>query len=102
MKNGGIILIAIALLFIGMYIYAYSFEYFQKLKEERKLRKRIEKEALINEYKALNEKAREENSQRLTQRSQEIKAELERLSEFKNQLANSRNEKKKQLGMNGA
>jgi len=102
MKNGGIILTAIALLFIGMYVYSYSFEYFQKLKEDRKQKRRLAKEAQINEYKALNEKARKEKSQKLSQRSQEIKEELQRLAEFKSQLANSQSEKKKQLGMNNA
>ena len=86
MKNGGIILTAIALLFIGMYIYSYSFEYFEKLKENRKLKRRMEKEALIDEHRALNEKVRKEKFDKLSQRSQEIKEELKRLAEFKDQL----------------
>jgi len=86
MKNGGIILISIALLFIGMYVYAYSFEYFQRLSESRKLKKRLDKEALFNEHKALIDKARNEKFQKLSKRSQEIKEELNRLAEFKNNI----------------
>ena len=86
MKNGGIILTAIALLFIGMYIYSYSFEYFAKLKENRKLKRQLAKEAMIDEHRAINEKARKEKFEKLSQRSQEIKEELKRLAEFKDQL----------------
>jgi len=88
MKNGAIILTAIALLFLGMYVYSYSFEYFQKLKENRKLRKQLEKEELINQQKAFNKKSREEYSQKLSQRSNEIKDELKRLAEFKSKIQN--------------
>jgi len=88
MKNGGIILTAIALLFAGMYIYAYSFEYFQKIKENRKIRKQLEKDALINKQKAFNEKTREEYSEKLSQRSNEIKEELKRLAEFRSKIQN--------------
>lgn len=93
MKNGGIILTAIALLFAGIYIYSYSFEYFQKLRENRKIKKRLKKEALINEQKAFKEKAREEKFQKLSQRSDEIKQELNRLSEFKNNIQESQGKK---------
>lgn len=88
MKNGGIILTAIALLFAGMYVYSYSFEYFQKLRENRKLRKQLEKDKLINQQKAFNEKSREEYSQKLSQRSNEIKEELKRLAEFRSKIQN--------------
>jgi len=88
MKNGGIILTAIALLFTAMYIYSYSFEYFQKLRENRKLKKQLEKDALINQQKAFNEKTREEYSEKLSQRSKEIKEELKRLAEFRSKIQN--------------
>jgi len=97
MKNGGIILAAIALLFISMYVYSYSFEYFQKLKENRKLKKRLEKEASLNEKIALNDKAREEKYNDLSNRSKEIQEELKRLSEFRNELVERQNEKKMNL-----
>lgn len=88
MKNGGIILTAIALLFAAMYIYSYSFEYFQKLRENRKLKRQLEKDALINQQKAFNEKTREEYSEKLSQRSKEIKEELKRLAEFRSKIQN--------------
>lgn len=88
MKNGGIILTAIALLFAGMYVYSYSFEYFQKLKENRKLKKQLEKDALINQQKAFNEKSREEYSEKLSQRSKEIKDEIKKLAEFRSKIQN--------------
>ena len=94
MKNGGIILAAIALLFISMYVYSYSFDYFQKLKENRKLKKRLEKETSLNERIALNDKAREEKYNDLSKRSKEIQEELKRLSEFRNELVERQNEKK--------
>ena len=94
MKNGGIILAAIALLFISMYVYSYSFDYFQKLKENRKLKKRLEKETSLNERIALNDKAREEKYNDLSKRSKEIQVELKRLSEFRNELVERQNEKK--------
>lgn len=94
MKNSGIILAAIALLFLSMYIYSYSFEYFQKLREERKFKKRLEKEASINEQIALNDKAREDKYQNLSKRSKEIKQELERLSELRNNIVESQNKQK--------
>ncbi len=97
MKNSGIILAAIALLFISMYVYSYSFEYFQKLKENRKLKKRLEKEASLNEKIALNDKAREEKYNDLSNRSKEIQEELKRLSEFRNELVERQNEKKMNL-----
>lgn len=94
MKNGGIILAAIALLFISMYVYSYSFDYFQKLKENRKLKKRLEKETSLNERIALNDKAREEKYNDLSKRSKEIQEELKRLSEFRNELVERQNQKK--------
>lgn len=94
MKNSGIILAAIALLFLSMYIYSYSFEYFQKLREERKFKKRLEKEASINEQIALNDKAREDKYKNLSKRSKEIKQELERLSELRNNIVESQNKQK--------
>ena len=94
MKNGGIILAAIALLFISMYVYSYSFDYFQKLKENRKLKKRLEKETSLNERIALNDKAREEKYNDLSKRRKEIQEELKRLSEFRNELVERQNEKK--------
>ena len=94
MKNSGIILAAIALLFISMYVYSYSFDYFQKLKENRKLKKRLEKETSLNERIALNDKAREEKYNDLSKRSKEIQEELKRLSEFRNELVERQNEKK--------
>jgi len=94
MKNSGIILAAIALLFISMYVYSYSFEYFQKLKENRKLKKRLEKEISLNEQIALNDKAREEKYKDLSNRSKEIQEELKRLSDFRNELVERQNEKK--------
>jgi len=94
MKNSGIILAAIALLFISMYVYSYSFDYFQKLKENRKLKKRLEKEASLNEQIALNDKAREEKYKDLSNRSKEIQEELKRLSDFRNELVERQNEKK--------
>ena len=97
MKNGGIILAAIALLFISMYVYSYSFDYFQKLRENRKLKKRLEKEASLNEQIALNDKAREEKYNDLSKRSKEIQEELKRLSEFRNELVERQNEKKMNL-----
>ena len=86
MKDAGIILTAIALLFIGMYVYAYSFEYFQKLKEARKEKRRLKKEALIDEHKALYDKARQEKYEKISKRSREIHEELKRLAEFRNEL----------------
>ena len=93
MKNGGIILTAIALLFTGIYIYSYSFEYFQKLRENRKLKKQLDKEALIKEQIAFKDKVREEKFQKLSQRSTEIKQELNRLAEFKNSIQDGHGKK---------
>jgi Flp pilus assembly protein TadB len=93
MKNGAIILTAIALLFIGMYVYAYSFEYFQRLRANRKLKRSLKKEALLDEYKAKKDKERKEKFQKLEQRSQEIQMEIKRLEEFRNQVLNKNNGK---------
>ena len=95
MKNGGIIISAIVIMFICIYVYSYSFEFFQNLRERRKMKKEQEKEASINERKAFNAKIREEESQKMTQRSLEIKKELEHLAEFRNNLLKRQNEKKK-------
>ncbi|MGM5470609.1 hypothetical protein ACS386_10050 [Flavobacteriaceae bacterium LMO-SS05] len=54
----------------------------------------MKKEALINEHKALNDKAREEKFQKLTNRSNEIQDELQRLAEFKNEIEKKQNEEK--------
>ena len=93
MKNGAIILTAIALLFIGMYVYAYSFEYFQRLRANRKLKRSLKKEALLDEYKAKKDKERKEKFQKLEQRSQEIQMEIKRLEEFRNQVLNKQSGK---------
>jgi len=93
MKNGAIILTAIALLFIGMYVYAYSFEYFQRLRANRKLKRSLKKEALIDEYRAKKDKERKEKFQKLAQRSEEIQMEIKRLEEFRNQVVNKQNGK---------
>ena len=82
MKNGGIILVALAIMFTCIYIYSYSFEYFQKLRENRKLKRN----ALIDEHKAFADKARKEKYQKISERSKEIHEELKRLTEFKNEL----------------
>lgn len=92
MKNGGIILVAIILLFLVMFIYSYSFEYFAKLREHRKLKKLHEKEERLNQRKTLNAKVRAEKSQKLSERSEEIRRELERLAEFKDNLLKRQNE----------
>jgi hypothetical protein len=86
MKNGGIILVALAIMFTGIYIYSYSFEYFQKLREIRKLKRQLKKDALIDEHKAFAEKARMEKYEKISQRSKEIHEELKRLSEFRDEL----------------
>jgi len=86
MKNGGIILLALAIMFTGIYIYSYSFEYFQKIRENKKLKRQLKKDALIDEHKAFAEKARMEKYEKISQRSKEIHEELKRLSEFRNEL----------------
>ena len=94
MENGGIILTSIILLFLAMYVYSYSFEYFEKLREAKRLKKLHDKEEHLSQQKVLNARAREEKSQKLSQRSREIKEELERLAEFKNSLLQRQVEKK--------
>jgi len=94
MKDGGIILSAIVLLFVAMYVYCYSFEFFERLKESKKLKKQAKKEALRHERMASNAKVREEKSQKLNERSLEIKRELERLEKFRKDLLERQDEKK--------
>ena len=86
MKNGGIILVALAIMFTCIYIYSYSFDYFQKLREDRKLKRQLKRDALIDEHKASAEKARKEKYEKISERSKEIHEELKRLSEFRNEL----------------
>ena len=100
MKNGGIILTAIAILFLAMYVYSYSFDYFARLRENMKLKKQAKKEALLNEQKAINAKVREEKFRKLSKRSREIQEELERLAEFRNNLLKKQEEKKKIIKVN--
>ncbi|TVZ58989.1 hypothetical protein NA63_1504 [Flavobacteriaceae bacterium MAR_2010_105] len=102
MDNGVIILSAIVLLFVGMYVYAYSFEYFERIRKARQLKMRQQAEAQYQEHKAVVEKEIKQKFKKIETRSQEIQKELQRLSEFRNEISEKYNNKNAQIDVNTA
>ncbi|MFC4721512.1 hypothetical protein ACFO5O_04200 [Geojedonia litorea] len=91
MNNGVIILSAIVLLFVGMYVYAYSFEFFERIRKERQLKMRQQAEAKYQEHKAVVEQEIQQKFKKIETRSQEIQKELQQLSEFRNKISEKYN-----------
>ena len=87
MGSGIIILSIIAMLFLGMYLYAYGTTKFNAMKEERKNQKKLretqEKEQQLEKERQDILSIREENSRLAATRSKIIKREIERLQQLK-------------------
>lgn len=83
MKEGYIILIVIALLFIGMYAFAYFSVYFEKLKRRRERKAELLKDELRKQEKARKQEIRDEYSKQREARREEMKQQLKRLNEIK-------------------
>lgn len=91
MMNGWLILSIVALLFLSMYIYAYIFVYFEKIKN-KKLKKLVAKRAEIElEEKVKKEELRAAKFDKLKKRSKEIKEQLKWLEQMNKTIAKEHN-----------
>lgn len=91
MMNGWLILSIVALLFLSMYIYAYIFVYFEKIKN-KKFKKREAKRAEIErQEKVKKEELRAAKFDKLKTRSKEIKAQLKWLEQMNKNIAKEHN-----------
>ncbi|GFZ79230.1 hypothetical protein GCM10011531_06090 [Aquaticitalea lipolytica] len=100
MNDALIILSIIGLLFSAMYVYSYSSEYLAERKLRAIEKRQLQKEAQINEQHALKEKIISEKYEKLQQRSNEIKAEFERLSQFRQNVFQKHSLKNKNNNVN--
>ncbi len=86
MKEGYVILIVIALLFIGMYIAAMFSIYLEKLKRRRVEKTEMRLENLRLEEKARKQEIRDERTRQTQARREEMKQQMLRLEEIKQEL----------------
>lgn len=83
MKDALILLLVIAVFFVAMYAYSYSTEYIEKRKQKKLEKLQMLKELQLNEQLESKRKIITEKYDKIQQRSEEIKAEFERLSNFR-------------------
>ncbi|WP_242157926.1 hypothetical protein [Aestuariivivens sediminis] len=83
MMNGWVILSIVALLFIGMYIYANIFVFLERIREKKRKKEELHNLELLEQEKERKNQIREEKFKKLRDRSEEIKQELKRLELMK-------------------
>lgn len=83
MQNGYVILGIIALLFIGMYGFAYFSVFKEKLKAKQNQELKAEKEALRLEQRRKNQEQIDERVRKFNERKEEIHRELMLLEKMK-------------------
>jgi len=81
--NAIYILLAIALLFTGIYVYSYYSEYLENTKQNRIRKKKGLEEEQYQAEKAKKQQIRDEKFKHLSKRSKEIQQELKKLEEMK-------------------
>jgi flagellar biosynthesis/type III secretory pathway M-ring protein FliF/YscJ len=86
MKEGFVILIIIALLFAGMYVFAMFSVFLEKLKRKRERKEELRQEELRLEEKSRKQEIRDEKAKQIHARREEMKAQLRRLEEIKQDL----------------
>ena len=86
MKEGIISLIVIALLFIGMYVYAMSSEYLNKLKLKKvqNNKARMELDRLVEQARL--QEIREEKAMQIKTRREEMQEQFSRLNKIRQEL----------------
>ncbi|WP_242085426.1 hypothetical protein [Aestuariivivens sediminis] len=83
MMNGWVILSIVALLFIGMYIYANIFVFLERIREKKRKKEELHNLELLEQEKERKNQIREEKFKKIRDRSEEIKQELKRLELMK-------------------
>ncbi|HMB99583.1 MAG TPA: hypothetical protein VKN14_00950 [Flavobacteriaceae bacterium] len=83
MKQGYVILIVIALLFIGMYAFATFSVYMVKWKQKKERKDEMRIEAMRLEEKARKQEERDMKWKKMEERRAEMKKDLVRLEEIK-------------------
>ena len=88
MKEGYIILIVIALLFLSMYAFANFSVYMEKSKRRKAKKEELKKEALRLEELARKQELRDEKWRNMEERRQEMKEQMKRINEIKQEWEN--------------
>lgn len=86
MEQGIVVLVIIALLFTGMYVYAYSSVYFEKLKLKKAYKQELELASLRLEEKARKQEIRNEKILEMDARREERQQQFSRLTELRQEL----------------